>query len=114
MKSNAELIAKARSLHLSMEGQGYTGIEVLTDLADALKAATTPQPVHAGLWRNSLGAELRVTGFAPQTSRFRSLGDTYYAEASDSLFGTAHYIVTEKSLQEAGYVLIERDNTEAN
>jgi hypothetical protein len=60
-----------------------------------------------GLYRNELGAELHVQGLSPRIGLFLSLGDTYEAVARDSLFGNTWYVVTEKSMAESGYQLVE-------
>ncbi len=64
--------------------------------------------VPMGLYRNSLGAELRVTGTAMRMTGFNTLaGDIAIAEAYDDLFHeTTHYLVTEASLKDCGYEMI--------
>lgn len=39
MSNNTELIAKIRSVHDALAQQGYTGLEALTGISDALEAA---------------------------------------------------------------------------
>lgn len=67
--------------------------------------------VTRGLWRNSLGAELHVMGFANDNIGipigFKTLGHIYVAEARDDLFGTSVYLVTSASLEDCGYELVE-------
>lgn len=63
--------------------------------------------MKTGLYRNTLHAELHVTGVAVQPGGFHTLGEIYYAEMRDPLFGRVHYLVTDKSLSEAGYERVE-------
>lgn len=71
-----------------------------------------PDPVRnvpRGIWRNRLGAELEVIGYATreQTGFEFLAGDIALAIAHDDLFGDSHYLVTEASLATAGYKLVE-------
>lgn len=65
--------------------------------------------VPTGLYRNHVGAELYVVGIAMSLTGVNTIGgDIAIAESRDELFGrTKEYLVTEKSLREAGYELIE-------
>lgn len=60
-----------------------------------------------GMYRNRLGAVLHVTGFALKPGGLCTLGDTYYAESRDPLFGTTPYVVTGTSMTDCGYELVE-------
>jgi len=69
-----------------------------------------PENLNPGSkYRNRLGAELTVTGtYAPRSGGFRVLSsDIYEAVAYDSLFGNAYYLVTARSMTEAGYEEVE-------
>jgi hypothetical protein len=74
-----------------------------------------PQNVPRGLYRNTLGAELRVTKTAGLFSGHKTLsGDIAIAEDRDELFGTTTtFLVTEASLKDCGYELIEPATEEA-
>ena len=67
--------------------------------------------VPEGLYRNSLGAELHVIGYASDRIGipigYENLGGIYVAEARDDLFGTVVYLVTEASLKDCGYELVQ-------
>jgi hypothetical protein len=64
--------------------------------------------VQKGLYRNPLGVELHVTRTATSMSGYNTLaGDIAIAEARDDLFGMTVYLVTEASLRDCGYELIE-------
>lgn len=63
-----------------------------------------------GLYRNKLGAELLVTQHVMRTSTHLTLGYIYEAEARDKLFGTTRYLVTEESMRDSGYELIEESH----
>lgn len=69
----------------------------------------TTKNVPKGLYRNTLGAELRVTKTAGVMSGYKTLGgDIAVAEDRDDLFGTTEeFLVTEASLKDCGYELIE-------
>lgn len=69
--------------------------------------------VPKGLYRNTQGAELRVTGTAMRMNGHNTLsGDIAVAKAEDELFQTYdEYLVTEASLKAAGYELIEPEAT---
>jgi hypothetical protein len=69
--------------------------------------------VPRGLYRNSQGVELRVTGVAMRMNGYNTLsGDIALAKAEDELFQTYdEYLVTEASLKDAGYELIEPEAT---
>lgn len=71
--------------------------------------ARTTKNVPLGLYRNDLGAELRVTKTAGLFSGHNTLrGDIAVAEDHDELFGTTkEYLVTEAALLDCGYTLIE-------
>jgi hypothetical protein len=62
-----------------------------------------------GLYRNTLGAELLVTRTAGLFSGHNTLaGDIAVAEDHDELFlVTKEFLVTETSLKDCGYELIE-------
>jgi hypothetical protein len=62
-----------------------------------------------GLYRNDLGAELHVERFLLNPGGYKTLGDTFEAVDRDPLFGKTRYIVTEKSMKECGYELIEEE-----
>lgn len=66
--------------------------------------------VPRGLYRNAQGAQLRVTGtaMAMTTGHNTLAGDIAVAEAADELWPShQQYLVTEASLKECGYELIE-------
>jgi hypothetical protein len=70
--------------------------------------------VPRGLWRNSTGGEVNVIGYVGfytgvRVGDLRTLGgDIAYAEAYDDLFkSTDRFLVTEDSLRNCGYELIE-------
>ena len=67
--------------------------------------------VPRGFYRNTLGAELKVIGFASRVGidvGYETLaGDIGVAEARDDLFGTTVYLVTKASLKDCGYELVE-------
>lgn len=69
--------------------------------------------VPKGLYRNTLGAELRVTGVArPGTGAPTLSGDIAWAEDHDDLMGTvSHHLVTEASLKECGFEMVEADES---
>lgn len=67
-----------------------------------------------GLWRNHLGAEISV--IEPAVYLLRDMGiqslsdDIWQAERRDPLFGTTRYVITEKSLADAGYERVKEDS----
>lgn len=72
--------------------------------------ARTTKNVPRGLYRNTLDAELHVTQtvMLDRLAPFKVLaGDIAIAEARDDLFGTSYYLVTEASLKDCGYELVE-------
>jgi hypothetical protein len=71
--------------------------------AAALKAAQ-PSGLKPGLYRNALGAEVRVT--ALRTDR-NFIGAMWDAEQRDELFGTRYLLVTPQGMHECGYTFIE-------
>jgi hypothetical protein len=75
---------------------------------DLEKDSTPSRNVPKGLYRNSLGAELHVVGVARHGTGWPTLsGDIAIAEDRDELFGTSVHLVTEASLKDCGYELIE-------
>lgn len=63
-----------------------------------------------GIYQNHLGAQLKVTGiWTPTQSELgfsigpQTLGDIFDAHTADGIFGTTHYLVTDKSIISAGY-----------
>lgn len=86
---------------------------------DALVAELTTAPrvrnVPRGVWRNRLGAELDVIGYATrERTGFDFLaGDIALAIAHDDLFGDAHYLVTEASLAAARYELVGMNSSDS-
>lgn len=62
-----------------------------------------------GLYRNSLGAELHVTGPFPGSMTALTIGGIYWAESREVLFGPLQYLVTPQSMLDAGYELIEEE-----
>lgn len=75
------------------------------ELEEARKAVNVPR----GLYRNPADFELRV-GYAAteRTAGVRTIaGDIALATSYDPLFGTWHYLVTNASLRECGYELVE-------
>lgn len=71
--------------------------------------ARNPKNVPKGLYRNTLGVELHVIGVARRSTGYQTLGgDIAIAEDRDDLFGTTtRILVTEHSLKDCGYELIE-------
>lgn len=69
--------------------------------------------VPRGLYRNTLGAELRVKGTAMGLTGHNTLsGDIAIAEAVDDLLMIrTEYLVTIESLKDCGYELIEPEAT---
>lgn len=68
--------------------------------------------VPKGLYRNTQGVELHVIQIAMPMSGWPTLGgDIAIAEDRDSMYGTSQHLVTEASLKECGYELIEADPT---
>lgn len=63
--------------------------------------------MKCGMYRNGAGAELHVTGVALRRDGWITLGGIYTAEDRDPLFGTTTYLVTEESMRDSGYDLIE-------
>lgn len=63
--------------------------------------------MRIGTYRNHLGAELTVTEPVMEVGYFRTLGLIWKAEARDTIFGNEHYLVTDESLEQSGYELIE-------
>ena len=64
--------------------------------------------VPKGLYRNSQGVELHVTGTALPMNGWPTLvGDIAIAEDRDELFGMSIHLVTEAGLKDCGYELIE-------
>ena len=63
--------------------------------------------VPRGLYRNKVGAELHVTGVAMPSEYGTLAGDISVAESRDPVFGTSRHLVTEASLAECGYELID-------
>lgn len=65
--------------------------------------------VPRGLYRNTQGAQLRVTATALTLSGYNTLGgDIAVAVPEDDLWPPhQEYLVTEASLKDAGYELIE-------
>lgn len=63
--------------------------------------------IQAGVWKNKAGASLRVLWPVMTVREFRSLGGIWEAEGMEPLFGREAYLVTEDSLADAGYELIE-------
>lgn len=88
-------------------------------LADAIVklADSCSRNIPRGLYRNRLGAEIRVFGWVGDrvgvnVHGFRTLGgDIAYAESYDDLFrSTDRFIVTEDSLRNCGYELVEPED----
>lgn len=67
-----------------------------------------------GVYRNRVGAELTVTGPIKSVGKYSMLrGSTIYeAVAVDDLLGNTHYLVTEESLREATYGLVDEFHDE--
>lgn len=66
--------------------------------------------IQKGLYRNSLGAELKVTGRAMHMHGWPVLpgGGIWVAESYDDIFKTTdQLLVTQASFKECGYELIE-------
>jgi len=63
-----------------------------------------------GTYRNRLGAIMVIDQFEMKPGGYMTLGDTYLAHSPDDLFGPQYYIVTSKSLEEAGYALVEEES----
>lgn len=80
---------------------------------DEVDGRETRKNVPRGLYRNTQGAELRVTGTAMQMNGYNTLaGDIAVAEAADELWPShQQYLVTEVSLKACGYELIEPEAT---
>lgn len=73
-----------------------------------------PASPERGLWRNSMGGELKVLGRVGSMTGIKVYdlntlaGDIAYAESYDDLFKTTdRFIVTAAALQDCGYELIE-------
>lgn len=60
-----------------------------------------------GLYRNTVGAELRVLEPVMAVGRFRSLGGIYRAEPGDRIFMEPDFLVTQSAMDAAGYELVE-------
>ena len=106
----------------SMEGRTQAHDDRVDLLAEVdrlraeLKKAQAAAYVPRGLYRNSLGAELRVSSAGEpwvatlKRAGFHVLtGDIAVATSHDDLFGTWHYLVTNASLRECGYELVEAE-----
>lgn len=82
------------------------------------KVSRTAQSVPRGLWRNSLGAELRVKGRVGNLTGIRIgydvlAGDIAYAESYDEIFKTTdRLLVTLASLEDCGFELVEPEVNE--
>jgi hypothetical protein len=67
--------------------------------------------VPRGLYRNSQGIELHVVGVARPGTGWPTLsGDIAIAEDRDEFFGTSRLLVTEASLKDCGYGLVEPED----
>jgi hypothetical protein len=62
-----------------------------------------PLVLQRGVYRNTLGAELVVTDPAAGNIGPRVIGELWWAEHRDELFGTTQYLVTAEGLRSAGY-----------
>jgi hypothetical protein len=95
-------------------GDGDTWIELEGNLdihhlaSDILIALANAKPepplvLQRGVYRNTLGAELVVTDPAAGNIGPRVIGELWWAEHRDELFGTTQYLVTAEGLRSAGY-----------
>lgn len=119
MIDRQELIALLDKLDVGQARVPQTDQGVLSfreTLADAIGklADSCSRNIPRGLYRNRLGAEIRVFGWVGDrvgvnVHGLRTLGgDIAYAESFDDLFGTRdRFIVTEDSLRNCGYELVE-------
>lgn len=73
--------------------------------------------VARGMYRNRVGAELHVIGYASDRIGipigYENLGGIHVAESRDKLLGTTVYLVTAESLKDCGYELIEPEDGES-
>lgn len=94
-------------------------LQEIQELADEIVRLgdSCSRNIPRGVYRNSLGGEIQVQGRVGKYSgvkigRLGTLGgDISYAEAYDDLLGTTdQYLVTEDSLRNCGYELVEPED----
>lgn len=105
----AEIQARADTGYVPGESITWFADRAAADRKKLLAALRSADVVPRGLYRNPGGFELRVgVSVSRLTTGISTLaGDIALAESYDPLFGTWFYYVTNASLRECGYELVE-------